>query len=63
MGQELSRLIKNDGVYAAEAASLHVMGLTADSREVTAGFLFAALPGTKVDGTAFLETAKTKGVA
>lgn len=61
MGQELSRLIKNDGVYAAEAASLHVMGLTADSREVTAGFLFAALPGTKVDGTAFLETAKTKG--
>ena len=61
MGQELSRLIKNDGVYAAEAASLHVMGLTADSREVAAGFLFAALPGTKVDGTAFLETAKTKG--
>ncbi len=61
MGQELSRLIKSDGVYAAEAASLHVMGLTADSRDVAAGFIFAALPGTKVDGTAFLETAKAKG--
>ena len=27
-----------------------ILGLTADSREVEAGYLFAALPGTQVNG-------------
>jgi UDP-N-acetylmuramoyl-L-alanyl-D-glutamate--2,6-diaminopimelate ligase len=61
MGQELSRLIRDDGAYASAAAPLHIIGLTADSREVAPGFLFAALPGTKVDGTAYLAAAKDKG--
>ena len=30
-----------------------IAGVTADSRKVTTGWLFAALPGTKVDGRDF----------
>ncbi len=61
MGQSLSRLILNDGEMPDDAASACITGLTADSRDVAPGFLFAALPGTKVDGTAFLEAAKANG--
>ncbi len=38
-------------------------GLTADSREVEPGFLFAALPGTKIDGARFIEDAVKRGAA
>ena len=36
-------------------------GLTADSRKVEPGFVFAALKGTKQDGTAFVADAAAKG--
>lgn len=36
-------------------------GLTADSRAVRPGFLFAALPGSKVDGRAFIGEALARG--
>lgn len=39
----------------------HVKGITADSREVEAGFLFAALNGTIVDGRDYIEDATEKG--
>lgn len=61
MGQSLSRLILSDGDVPAGAASACVVGMTADSREVAPGFLFAALPGTKVDGVQYLSAAKSKG--
>ena len=38
-----------------------ITGLTADSRRVKPGFLFAALPGTKVDGRAFAALAVAQG--
>jgi UDP-N-acetylmuramoyl-L-alanyl-D-glutamate--2,6-diaminopimelate ligase len=38
-----------------------ISGLTADSRAVKPGFLFAALPGSKTDGTAYIEEAAAKG--
>lgn len=38
-----------------------VLGITADSREVRPGFLFAALPGTKLDGAAFVKDAVRAG--
>lgn len=40
---------------------LMIAGLSADSRAVGAGYLFAALPGTKVDGATYLEKAKAAG--
>ncbi len=39
----------------------HVKGLTADSRHVEPGFLFAALSGTKADGRNYIEDAVRKG--
>ena len=39
------------------------LGLTADSREVKPGFLFAALPGTKTDGARFIQDAVGRGAA
>jgi UDP-N-acetylmuramoyl-L-alanyl-D-glutamate--2,6-diaminopimelate ligase len=40
---------------------LDITGLTADSRKVQPGFLFAALPGAKVDGRAYVEEAVKRG--
>jgi UDP-N-acetylmuramoyl-L-alanyl-D-glutamate--2,6-diaminopimelate ligase len=40
-----------------------ITGVTADSREVQPGFLFAALPGALADGRAFLPQALAKGAA
>jgi UDP-N-acetylmuramoyl-L-alanyl-D-glutamate--2,6-diaminopimelate ligase len=38
-----------------------ILGLTADSRAVRPGYLFAALPGTKLDGTRFIDDAVARG--
>ncbi len=40
-----------------------ITGVTADSRKVQAGFLFAALPGSKVDGREFAAKAVASGAA
>lgn len=55
-----------DGVAVGDkskAARAEVTGLTSDSREVRAGYLFAAFPGTKQDGRAFIDDALRKGAA
>jgi len=43
------------------AAALEVAGITADSREVVPGDLFAALPGSRADGRAFIADAVARG--
>lgn len=46
----------------AEALNdLEVIGLTADSRQVRPGFLFAALPGSCLDGRDFIDDAVARG--
>ncbi len=45
----------------APAAGLSISGLSADSREIAPGFLFAALEGTKTDGRCFLAEAVARG--
>ena len=42
-------------------ADPRIAGLTADSRAVAAGFLFAAIPGAKTDGRAFIADAVARG--
>jgi UDP-N-acetylmuramoyl-L-alanyl-D-glutamate--2,6-diaminopimelate ligase len=42
-------------------AHLDIAGVTADSRHVVPGDLFAALPGTRVDGRAFIADAVERG--
>jgi len=45
------------GLTARNASEVRVTGLAVDSREVKEGFLFAALPGTRVHGAEFIEYA------
>jgi UDP-N-acetylmuramoyl-L-alanyl-D-glutamate--2,6-diaminopimelate ligase len=45
----------------ALAVDPEITGVTADSRKVAPGFLFAALPGAKADGRAFAAAAVEKG--
>ncbi len=40
---------------------IHITGIAIDSRKVKPGFLYAALPGTKVDGHEFIEQAIENG--
>lgn len=46
-----------------EGGDVVVSGLTADSRAVQPGYVFAALPGTKVDGATYIPQALAKGAA
>jgi UDP-N-acetylmuramoyl-L-alanyl-D-glutamate--2,6-diaminopimelate ligase len=54
----LSELVRRD-----LDADPEITGVTADSRKVKPGFLFAALPGSKVDGRQFIPTALEAGAA
>ncbi|MCE2921132.1 MAG: UDP-N-acetylmuramoyl-L-alanyl-D-glutamate--2,6-diaminopimelate ligase [Roseomonas sp.] len=44
-------------------AALEVIGITADSRAVRPGMVFAALPGARTDGRAFIADAVARGAA
>ena len=57
----LSHLVAGEAPLPREAEALFVAGLTADSRAVRPGFVFAALPGTHVDGAAFIPQAIAAG--
>ena len=41
--------------------ALEIAGITADSRRVAPGYLFAALPGSRADGRAFIADAVSRG--
>jgi UDP-N-acetylmuramoyl-L-alanyl-D-glutamate--2,6-diaminopimelate ligase len=56
MGQRLSDLLQRD-----LAVDPLIEGVTADSRKVRPGFLFAALPGSKIDGCDFAPGAVAAG--
>src|SRR5437764_5092956 len=58
MAARLSDLLQRD-----LAVDPMISGVTADSRKVQPGYLFAALPGAKVDGKAFIPTALARGAA
>lgn len=61
-GMTLGKLFPDAGLGPASAA-IAVAGLTADSRAVEPGFVFAALSGAKTDGTRFVDQALGKGAA
>jgi UDP-N-acetylmuramoyl-L-alanyl-D-glutamate--2,6-diaminopimelate ligase len=58
MSVRLTKLVKRDLGVDPE-----ITGVTADSRKVKPGFLFAALPGSTVDGAAFAAKAVEAGAA
>ena len=62
MSVTLARLVDGDATRCRKArARLPIAGLTADSREVKPGFVFAALPGSTVDGAHFIPQAIAAG--
>ena len=50
-----------DARAANGAADVSIAALTADSRRVTPGTLFAALPGIRTDGRAYIADAVARG--
>jgi UDP-N-acetylmuramoyl-L-alanyl-D-glutamate--2,6-diaminopimelate ligase len=59
----LGDLIPKTAGLTPESAQIPIAGLTADSRAVREGFLFAALPGTAMDGAKFIPQAFEQGAA
>ena len=59
MARQLSQL----GLTAAKGANPVITGLAVDSRDVKDGFLFAALPGTRVHGGEFIQYALRMGAS
>ena len=53
----------HEGLLRSGSPGVEIRGLTADSRAVEPGFLFAALPGVAVDGARFIDQALSAGAA
>lgn len=60
---ELAALAGPEFRVSENNATLDISGLTADSREVQPGFLFAALAGVQFDGAKFIPDALKRGAA
>lgn len=54
MTHPLSQVLAAAGLSAPPGADPAITGVTADSRRVTPGMLFVAIPGTRADGSAFI---------
>ena len=63
MATVLTKLLGREVTAKGDVASVMVSGLTADSRAVEPGFVFAALPGVKADGTRFIHDAVARGAS
>lgn len=63
MATALTELLDRGAALPPDAAGVAITGVTADSRKVQPGFLFAALPGSKADGARYIVDAITSGAA
>ena len=53
----------NEPIRLSGVEEVGVSGITPDSRAVRNGFLFAALPGSKLDGAGFIPAALQAGAS
>ncbi len=63
MSIPLSRLVNGIGVVYTSWSDVAIDSITCDSRLVVPGTLFIAIPGTKKDGTEYVEEALRRGAA
>src|SRR5512143_3097229 len=61
MAPQSDTSIATGDVVRSAMQAIEFTGLASDSREVKPGYLFAALPGTKADGAAFVQDAVAHG--
>ncbi|HSB58519.1 MAG TPA: Mur ligase domain-containing protein, partial [Methyloceanibacter sp.] len=59
----LGELMGPEAPLPAPWLKVPIVGLTADSRAVKPGYLFAALPGSRTDGARFIADALARGAA
>jgi len=59
----LNDMMVRAGMHASLLPPVPITGITADSRHVVPGYLFAALPGTHADGREFIAAAVAAGAA
>jgi UDP-N-acetylmuramoyl-L-alanyl-D-glutamate--2,6-diaminopimelate ligase len=60
---QLKALLSPEITAPTASGDVEITGITADSRQVRPGWLFAALPGSKTDGARFISEALAKGAA
>jgi len=58
---QLKSLLGPEVIALAASGEIEVAGITADSRQVRPGWLFAAMPGAKADGARFVPEAVARG--
>jgi len=56
-------MLRDTGIAVPQGLPLGLTGIAADSRDVRPGMLYAALPGTRADGRAFIGDAVARGAA
>src|SRR5688572_11032600 len=61
--RRLGSLFPDETGILADSRDILIEGLTADSRSVRPGMIFAALPGAKADGAKFIPQAVQAGAA
>jgi UDP-N-acetylmuramoyl-L-alanyl-D-glutamate--2,6-diaminopimelate ligase len=54
-------MLASTGIFGNPVVPVTITGLTADSRRVAPGFLFAAIPGARADGRKFIADAVASG--
>ncbi len=60
---KLSTALENSGISLSVRQDPEITSITNDSRKITPGALFFALPGAKTDGSLFIKQALEKGAA
>ena len=60
---QLESLLGPEMTARSASGATEIAGITADSRQVRPGWLFAAMPGSKADGARFVPDAIAKGAA
>ena len=59
----LSEMLSAAGVAGVPGLPAGLTGMSADSRSIKPGMLYAALPGSRVDGRAFIAETVARGAA